>query len=599
MSLLNIGKINKNKYIISSFETSTRNSNSNISNGNKSKKNELSKSNSQCILPLINSSLKIHPLSDSTSILSKFITNHTSKLIKNAIDPVITPYNMIRRKFMLLSKLREKNINEKNLIRAHSLNDIFSNKNSNSHFNGLFITEKSKGNNNNNIQHIKGNKRVLSKIINKKIILDKNNIREEITNNKDTTNENDEESIMKEKDLNDLNNINLISDMENSSGSLTPKKNNSMSNDNKNNINNKIKYSRLCRYDPVKINYIKERKKSPKKDLDLNSKYLFYIYNPDIHFQANIFEEQTKLFMAKFKEYKSIINKKKFIEIFKSISFYKKIDFNKTIEETCGILYNLPKMILGDFYNLMLKLIKVKMPNEDKLLPKFVENEVSNVTNNNHLLIEISEYFNTCFEFYLGISWEDEGKDNYLKEKEYFEALNFFERARHNIISLNNSIYNAENNYNDDLLSINKIINNKILIKNNLIQDNDIDNNIFENIQSQEENTKNMKKNNTVVEKIQKQFRFRRNKEEEKIYRIESALGIFKEKKKQYNYLGKIIKNEKKPEYKSIFENKYFDKILPYCYKNAKNQIIIQKVNNEINSGKRGKEYQVIKINLG
>ena len=66
-------------------------------------------------------------------------------------------------------------------------------------------------------------------------------------------------------------------------------------------------------------------------------------------------------------------------------------------------------------------------------------------------------------------------------------------------------------------------------------------------------------------------------------------MGVIKAKRPIYNYLGKIIKNEKKLGYKSIFDNKYFDKILPHCFKNVKEKIITQKINNEEKYGKIGK----------
>ena len=593
---MSLGNIKKSNRILSSLETSTKNSI--ISCGNKSKNYELSKSNSQCILPNIKLFRRFQPLSESTSILTKFMTNHASKISTNILGNIIPPKIFINRKIKIPSKIKTRNINiNNNIYKSQSLNNLFSNKNNinNSYRKEVFITERGKRNINFNQKNN----------INKSnyYIFEKNNI-EDITNIKNTN----EESFINEKELNNINlNIqysNLISDIVNTSGRDTTKNNSSIENYKniikKKEINNK--YSRLCRFEPIKIKNIKDRNNIKSSYKKKNPIEFFHIYSPDIIYQSNIFDEQIKLFKDIFKEYKSIMNKKNFIDVFKSMPIETKIKFNKCLEEACGTLYILPNILLGELYNLMLDLIKIKIPNEDKLLPKFIENEITTLINNNHLLIEVNNYFKKCFEFYLIISKKEEGQNNYLLEKEYFQALYYFEKLRSNILYLNNSFHNAEINYCDDLFTINKFIKNKNVIKNNIISinnnDNDANKEIYDKVKKVEEIKRKMKKSSSVIEKIGNQFMFIKEPEELKKLRIESALDIIKEKKPQYNYLGKILKNRKKLEYKSIFDNKYFDKILGHCYKNAKEKIITQKINNEINSGKSKKGYQVLKINF-
>ena len=91
------------------------------------------------------------------------------------------------------------------------------------------------------------------------------------------------------------------------------------------------------------------------------------------------------------------MNKKNFIDVFKSMPIETKIKFNKCLAEACGTLYILPNILLGELYILMLYLIKINIPNEDKLLPKFIENEITTLINNNHLLVEVNNYFKKCF----------------------------------------------------------------------------------------------------------------------------------------------------------------------------------------------------------
>ena len=427
------------------------------------------------------------------------------------------------------------------------------------------------------------------------MIGDKNNTLEELTYIKNTTNENDD-SFLNEKDLNNINiqYSNLISDIV--SGPLTPKNNDSIEKPIKdkskisNNINKNNRYSRLCKYEPKNI----------LKSTFINSNDYFELYNPDIKYQSNVFDEQVKLFKNKLNEYKMLTKRNNFMEIFKSISLDTKVNYNKNLEEICGTLYILPKLLLGNFYNLMLRLIKIDIPNEEHFLPKIIEDEINNLINNNNLLTEVNKYFNACFEFYLIISGEEEGKNNFLREKQFFEVLNHFEKIRYNILYLINMFYNSEQNFRNDLSTINKFINNKNVIKNNIIDLNnkdDINNEIIE--KKEKEKKKNLLKNNNIIEKIEKQFMFKNTLEKDKKIKIENALGIFKQKKSLYNYLGKIIKNEKKIQYKSIFDNKYFDKILHHCYENVKDKIVTQIITNEIDKGKRGKSYQVLKINYG
>lgn len=592
MSSLNLGKNKTTKNMITSLDTSTKNSNSIKSYGNLSKNYELNKSNSQCILPIIKTSKK-NTIDTPTSVLGRFINNHTSK-IKNIMDNEISQKLNIKRKIFLPSRLKTRNINNNNIYKSQSLNDIYNNKNDISNSIGLFITEREK------IIKNKNNNRVLSKIkYNKNNYNDKNNVGDELTNIKYITNENDD-SFLNEKELNNINiqYSNLISDI--GSGPLTPKYNDPLEIPKKDKKKNKDNnYSRLCRYEPKIVKNIKEKNS---KSQFSNSLDFFQIYNRDIKYQSNIFDEQIKLFKDKLNEYKAITKRKNFMDIFKSISLDTKINYNKNLEEICGTLYILPKILLGNFYKLMIKLINIHIPHDDKLLPRFIKDEIINLIYNNNLLKEVNTYFNESFEFYLILCSEEGGKNNILKEKDFFEVLNYLKNIRYNILYLINMFYNAENNYKNDLSTINKIINNKVIIKNNIIDinnKNDINNEIYENVQIEEEKKKNLKKNNSIIEKIERQFMFKNSLENEKKTRIESALGIYKEKKVMHNYLGKIIKNEKKIEYKSIFDNKYFDKILHHCYKNVKDKIITQKITNEINNGKRGKSYQVVKINFG
>ena len=184
-------------------------------------------------------------------------------------------------------------------------------------------------------------------------------------------------------------------------------------------------------------------------------------------------------------------------------------------------------------------LIEIDIPDAKKFIPKFIHDEIKILSYNNEKLIEVYNYFNKCFDFYLILSKKEEVKSNYLKEKDYFETLNYFETVRNNISYLKNSFYNSEQNYIDDLLKINQIIKDKFENYND-----EISNEMIDNIK-EEEMKKNLNKNMNIIEKIEKQFLFKKNPEEVKKNRIESALGIVKEERPIFNYLGKILKKKK------------------------------------------------------
>ena len=297
MSSLNSKKIKLSKQIITSLDTSTKNSNSGKSYLNKSKNIELNKNNSQCILPVINSSIKKNFFLEPTSILTKFIQNHSSNIIKNSIESFSTP------KIMFPGR------NYLNMNRSRSVNVLNGNSQNSQ---GIFITEKQK------IIKINRNKRVLSKIksnnniINKSnntnnIIFEKNNTVEEI-NIKNTID--NEESFINEKELNNIKiqYSNLVSDIGYSSRFITPNNNDSIELKKKFLKNKYFKYTRLCKYEPIKIKSNRNKIKSAFKKS--NSINFLHVYNPDIDYQMNTFNEQLKLFKENFKEYKNIINKR-------------------------------------------------------------------------------------------------------------------------------------------------------------------------------------------------------------------------------------------------------------------------------------------------
>lgn len=581
MSVLNKGSIKLTKHSSSSKESSTKNTNIIKSYGNITRNCELNKNNSKNILPIIHSSFRTKESSEPTSLLTKFIINHTSKIIQISNKDIIKPHFGLKSKLLFQSKINGRKNKNFKMYESQSVKLLTSKKNiiSKSSSQKLFITERNKVNNNmNNAKN--SNDNILS-----------------INNNGNRS----EEIIINEKEKNNINMpySSLITDNANSNGPLTPRHNdiqeqqniifnNINTNSNTNNTNDD-KYSRLCSYESIKDKNNRNNLKSSFKKSKSELMDFFHIYNSDIEYQSKIFNEQIGLLKENLKQYKSFIRKNNFIIIFKSIPLNSKIKFNKSLEEICGILNKLPKIFLGKHYNFMKILTKVEVPSEDKFNSRIVSDEVINVINNNNLLFEVLNYFSKCFEFYLMIISAKEGKHIFLNKREYFELLSNLNKARYNILYLINSFKNAEKNYIKDLSAISQIIkNDKIIEKDNNL------NELYDNIIQSEKLNKN--KNINVIDRIKDQLIFKRGEEQEKRHKIDRVLGP-KDARPISNYLGKIV-NNKKSGYKSIFDNKYFDKILLYCNKDIKYDILTQKINNEVNRGKPPKGYKALKINF-
>ena len=575
MSVINKGIIKLTKNTSSSKESSTKNTNIIKSYGSISKNCELNKNNSKNILPIIHSSFRTKESLEPTSLLTKFIINQTSKIIKNPKkDFILKPYFGLKSKLLFQSKIKSRNkMHESQSVKLLiNKKDIISSSNSQK----IFITEKNKTNNN---------------------IINDRNLNDYISNIKNNRNLS-EEIIINEKEKNNIimPYSSLISDNANSSIPLTSRNNDSqeqqkklLNNNNTNSNTNDDKNSRLCSYESVKDKNNRNNLKSSIKKSKSELMNFFHIYSSDIEFQSKIFNEQFELLKENINQYKSFINNNNFIIIFKSIPLNSKIKFNKSLEEICGILNKLPKILLGKHYNLMKVLTKIEVPKKNKFNSRIVNDEVINVINNNNLLFEVLNYFSKSFEFYLLIIMEKEGKKIFLNKKEYFELLSDLNKARYNILYLINSFKNAEKNYRKDLSTINQIIKNDKIFEKDLNMDELYDSiNLSENL--------NNNKNYDVIDRIKDQLIFKRGEEQEKRHKINRVLGS-KDARPISNYLGKIV-NNKKNEYKSIFDNKYFDKILLYCNKDIRYDIITQKINNEAKRGKPPKGYKTLKINF-
>lgn len=299
----------------------------------------------------------------------------------------------------------------------------------------------------------------------------------------------------------------------------------------------------------------------------------------EIEYQHKTLNDQFKLLMDKIQFYKmNILSKENFIESFKCLSLKNKINYNKSLEEFCGLLLLLPQLILLEFYKYIEKFENLNIPDKNKFKDKYIFDEISCLYYNNNLLSEVSEYFQNCFEVYLILVKEVD--DMSLKPKNFNNALSAFEKARYDISYACNLAENAMEDYSKDVGIINKL--NRIeMIKNKL--------------------------NNTgFSNKLRNQYSLKQNNDRQKRLRIEACLSNKDdENKNKYHDFISINKENKisfNRRFKSIVGSDLMTKILKHCKKDVKYQITTERINNELDDSsgdeKIKKTHNIIKLNF-
>ena len=555
---MNMNKILKRK--LAHLDTSTKNSNI-------TRKSEIIKNNSKKVLPSIN--------------INSYKNKHKSILEQDSlVSSLLNNYkpNTYKKIEKSQSKIKSRNTI---IIKSSSLNDLIIPKRKEYKFNSqrIFITEKNK----NKINSI--NKNLLDKI--KENIFEKDfndDKKEKLLNIKKIKINNENEDKKTDKNINNIIPKKLHSERDlfiNSndknikiSNKINTTTINNSSCNNISQISNN-NYKRMRKFKNILLN---EDKKIEKDNLNMKiqENIIINLYENNIKYQAKILEEQINLLNDCYKEYKLSYKDNNFIEIFNTKILESKIKYNKTIEETCSILYYLPQLFLKKWYNILFN--SKKIPIEKKLISDYITDEILTLKNNNNLLSEIIFFFNKCFDVFLILSKKDnETTDLLLNQNIFLNIIKYIKIARYNLIYLNNSYINSKKKYLNDL----------IIIKNFLIRNNDINNNNKENISSFSkkiiENVllveKEKNKNMNIIEKIENQFLFKRNDEAQKIKRIENVLDIDKTKPICDHLGNNLIK--KKRIFKSIFCNKHMNKILDYCHDDIKDQIITERISAE------------------
>ena len=330
----------------------------------------------------------------------------------------------------------------------------------------------------------------------------------------------------------------------------------------------KNNYSRLRTYQPIISENWKYRN-GLRLSLGTDKINLSPIQN-DIEYQYKIINDEYKLLEDNYNFYTTrVIRKANYYEAFSSSSLMSKINYNKALEETIGILYILPQLLLLEFYKLIKNYSGVKVPNKKLLKEKIINDEDKNLSYNNTLLISIYDFFKSCYEVYQTLI--KEVNDMTLKYNAFTNVINCFQKARFNLSFISSSSENALINYNTDLKFIQKVTKER---STTLSVD--------------------------LTEKMRNQFDFKKNAEKQRKIRIENALenrysNDNDEKRRRY-------KSNKK-DFISFMDSKLINSLMKHFTGKVRNEISTERINKEIDGEYDDDVYfkqkhQVVKIDI-
>ena len=292
----------------------------------------------------------------------------------------------------------------------------------------------------------------------------------------------------------------------------------------------------------------------------------------DIDYQYKIINDEYKLLEDNYIFYTTkVIKKINYYQSFSSLSLMNKINYNKTLEETIGILFILPQLLLAEFYRLIKNYSGVKMVDKKPLKEKIIFDEDKTLSYNNALLISVYDYFKSCYEVYTTLI--KEVNDMCLKYTAFNNVINCFQKARFNLSYVSSSSENALIIYNNDLKSIKKI---------------------------KKERFKTLSVD--ITQKMRNQFDFKKNAEKQRRLRIENALENKYADDEDENPNKKRIKNNRK-EFVSFVESKLVNSLMKHLTGKARNEIGTQRINKEFDGNYDDdvnikEKHKVVKIDI-
>ena len=324
-------------------------------------------------------------------------------------------------------------------------------------------------------------------------------------------------------------------------------------------------YSRIRTYQPyvnIDWKYKDGLKLSKKISISIASSFTNNNNSKDTpEHQMHLLNEHKKLLFENILYFKqTVMNEKNFTSAFTFLSLQSKIAINKALEETIGLLYVTPQILLNDFYKYAIKLENAFRINPAKLKEITVTNEDMCFKYNANLISDAMKHFGCCFDFYCTlVSTVDK---MVIRRKQFVNIVTLLEKARYNVSFVVMRGKNAVINYNKDVKIIEKML------------------------KEQRKEPFEVKEKEELMEKMRKQFLFKKNEERQRLLRIantlknEDAKDVMKKyqnninnNKKSKSISGTRNNNHKVIKFKSIVDKKLVGDLMKYANDNAKKEL--------------------------
>jgi hypothetical protein len=249
----------------------------------------------------------------------------------------------------------------------------------------------------------------------------------------------------------------------------------------------------------------------------------------ELEFQSGLVSDEIKLLLENFNYFKmNYLHSPKMLSTFRSMERVKQAKFNQILEETCGILAEMPKLFLIDFSQYMDKYSALQLPSGFKLRSRYIENEEECFIENAKFISELGFFFKGCFEVYSILVKQVE--DLVLGFNDFKKLLHFLAKGRYNISSLIITAKNTMMIMEVDIKNIKKHKNAVNFIKTDTNKHKN--KNYLKNSKNNDVHKKKVAREYTdLADKIRNQFIFKINEEKQRITRINYALS----KKEHYN----------------------------------------------------------------
>ena len=132
-----------------------------------------------------------------------------------------------------------------------------------------------------------------------------------------------------------------------------------------------------------------------------------------------------------------------------------KIEFNKIIEESCGLMLEISQIIILDFAKFLQKFASIRPPKKENLIDIMVTDELATFIINMNFLIEVSNFLKGCYEVYQVLIKQVE--DMIIPHKLFLIVKQYLARVRINVSGIHFTTANNKKILNSDLKVLKKI----------------------------------------------------------------------------------------------------------------------------------------------